>query len=217
VIGLACVSPVPAQEKPDGRPDLSGTWTLDVHLSDKPTQVARAIRIDTGLPAEEELIVDGREGGRAGGSGRAGAGRGEPGGPGRDRRGAADKDPISPEDRKKLNELTDAVRFASPTLTIAQSDTDVTITSTRGGTQTLHVNGKAEKQALNAGTVDRIASWEGPTLVVAYDVGRAGALTYTYLIVPTTRQLMVRVNFERIRGQPGPFDIKLVYNRATRP
>lgn len=35
-----------------------------------------------------------------------------------------------------------------------------------------------------------------------------------YLIVPTTHQLLVRVNFER-QGQPEPFDIKLVYDPAA--
>lgn len=126
-------------------------------------------------------------------------------------------DQLSPDDRKKLNELTDAVQFASPTLTISQTDGDITITSTRGGTQTFHTNGKVEKQPSNAGTVDRVASWEGLTLVVAYEVGHAGTLTHTYLLVPTTKQLLIRVNFERRLGQPGPFDIKLVYNRVVLP
>jgi hypothetical protein len=31
--------------------------------------------------------------------------------------------------------------------------------------------------------------------------------------VPTTGQLVIRVNFERVPGQPGPFEIKLVYNK----
>jgi hypothetical protein len=61
-----------------------------------------------------------------------------------------------------------------------------------------------------------LASWEGPTLVVTYEVGHAGVLTYTYSLVPTTKQLLIRVNFERRRGQPGPSDIKLVYNRQAR-
>lgn len=48
---------------------------------------------------------------------------------------------------------------------------------------------------MNAGTVDRAAKWEGPT----------------------TKQLLIRVNFERRRGQPGPVDIELVCNRAGQP
>jgi hypothetical protein len=66
---------------------------------------------------------------------------------------------------------------------------------------------------LQAGTVERVARWEGPTIVIAYDVGHAGTLTYAYALVRTTKQLLIRVNFERVRGEPGPFDINLVYNR----
>ena len=50
--------------------------------------------------------------------------------------------------------------------------------------------------------------------MVAYEVGQAGTLTYTYSLVPTTKQLVIRVNFERRPGQPGPFEIKLVYDPA---
>jgi hypothetical protein len=41
-----------------------------------------------------------------------------------------------------------------------------------------------------------------------------GILTYSYSIVPTTGQLLIRINFERVPEQPGPFDIKIVYNRS---
>lgn len=217
MVGIACTVPARAQEKPAGRPDFSGTWTLDSYLSDNPEQVAQEIRFDTGQSADQELFGGETERDRPGGIGPGSAGRGGSGGPGRDRRGTADRDQISPDDRKTLNELTDAVQFAPPTLTIAQTDGDITIASARGGTQMLHTNGKVEQQALNAGMVGRVARWEGPTLVVAYEVGHAGTLTYTYLLVPTTKQLLIRVNFERRRGQPGPFEIKLVYNRAGQP
>lgn len=89
--------------------------------------------------------------------------------------------------------------------------------ATDTGTITLQTNGKAERQQLAAGIVDRTATWEGPQLVVRYEVGRAGTLTYTYLLAPTTGQLVVRINFERRRGEPGPFDIKLVYDRRRQP
>jgi hypothetical protein len=122
---------------------------------------------------------------------------------------------MSPEDRKKVTELTNAVQFASPTLTITQTENAITLADNRSGTQTMSTNGKAEKYTLDAGPVDRVARWEGPTLLIAYEVGHAGTLTYAYVLVPT-KQLLIRVNFERLRGEPGPFEIKLVYNRAPR-
>jgi hypothetical protein len=210
-LGVAYATPARAQGIPAGRRDFSGTWTLDAHLSDNPEQVAQEIRFDTGQLVDQDFLGGRTERGRPGAIGRGGGGQGGLSGPGRGRDETADQ--LSPDDRKKLNELTDAVQFVSPTLTISQTESDITVTSTRGGTQTFHTNGKVEKQPLNAGTVDRVASWEGPTLVVAYEVGHAGTLTHTYLLVPTTKQLLIRVNFERRRGEPGPFDIKLVYNK----
>lgn len=215
VAGIACAAPARAQDKPAGRPDFSGAWTLDSYLSDNPEQVARAIRLDTGQYLEQELVGGEIERGRPGGIGRAGGNQGGRGGPARGQGATADQ--VSPDDRKKLTELTDAVQFASPTLTISQTVSAITITSTRGGTQTVRTDGKAETQQLDAGAVDRVANWEGPTVVVAYEVGHAGTLTCTYRLVPTTKQLLIRVNFERRRGEPGPFDIKLVYNRAGQP
>jgi hypothetical protein len=215
VAGITSAMSARAQDKPAGRPDFSGTWTLDSYLSDNPEQVAQEIRLDAQQSRDAELFGRGIERGRPGRIGGGEVGQAGRGGPERGQGRAADQ--ISPEDRKKLNELTDAVQFASPTLVISQTDSDITIASTRAGTQALHPSGKVEKQQLNAGPVDRVARWEGPTLAVTYEVGHAGRLTYTYLLVPTTKQLLIRVNFERIQRQPGPFDIKLVYNRAGQP
>ena len=200
-----------AQAPSVAAPTISGTWALDPYLSDKPEQVARELRFDTG-DVEEELRGREAERGEGGGFGRSGAGRGGFGrsGPAR----AQSRNQLSDDDRKKLKELTDAVQFAPATLTIAQTDGDVVFASSKGTKQTVRANGKAEKYQLDAGIVDLTASWEGQQLVVAYEVGHAGILRYTYLLVPTTKQLLVRVNFERRPVQPGPFDVKLVYNRA---
>jgi hypothetical protein len=200
-------------QAPAGRPDFSGTWTFDTYLSDNPEQIARALRLDTGQPGDEALGARGAGRGGFSGAGRIGGGRGTVT---REERGRAEAaDQMSPEDRKKVTELTNAVQFASPTLTITQTENAITLADNRSGTQTMSTNGKAEKYTLDAGPVDRVARWEGPTLLIGYEVGHAGTLTYAYVLVPT-KQLLIRVNFERLRGEPGPFEIKLVYNRAPR-
>jgi hypothetical protein len=211
LIGIGGARALYAQA-PAGRPDFSGTWALDTYLSDNPEQIARALRLDTGQPGDEALVGRGTGRGGFGGVGRIGSGRETLGGEPRGRAEAADQ--LSAEDRKKVTELTNAVQFASPTLTITQTENAITLADNRSGTQTVSTNGKAEKYTLDAGPVDRVARWEGPTLLIAYEVGHAGTLTSVYTLVPTTKQLLIRVNFERVRGEPGPFDIKLVYNRA---
>lgn len=212
LIGIGGARGVYAQA-PAGRPDFSETWAFDTYLSDNPEQIARALRLDTGQPGDEALIGRGTGRGSFGGAGRIGSGRETLGGEPRGRAEAADQ--MSAEDRKKVTELTNAVQFASPTLTITQTEGTITVAGDRGATQTILTNGKAEKYALETGTVERVARWEGPTFVIAYDVGHAGTLTYAYVLVPTTKQLLIRVNFERLRGEPGPFEIKLAYNRRS--
>jgi hypothetical protein len=124
---------------------------------------------------------------------------------------------LKPEEAKLLAEITRPVLFPRPSLTIAQSDATVTITRGQGTSEILRLDGKAEKQSFETGTANRSAVWQGPQLRVAYEIGGVGTLTYTYSIVPTTRQLLIRVNFERIPGNPGPFEIRLVYNKTSSP
>ena len=125
---------------------------------------------------------------------------------------AKGSDALAPEDRKKLKELTDAIQFAPTTLNISEDGSDVTLTTLSRGVQTLHVTAKAESYKIDAGTIKRTAEREGPTLIVTYDLGGGGTLRYTYLVVPTTGQLLVRVGYQRPSGEAGPFEIRLVYD-----
>jgi hypothetical protein len=184
--------------------NISGVWSLDTYLTDHPEQIARSIQFNTGefAPAtfrEAEAI------------GAARGGRGGRGGPA--------KDPlpgqITPEDKKLLAELIRPIQYPPPSLTIEQQGEGVTITAGERATYTLKADGKGERMTLESGTVERKAAWKGRLLQVTYEVGRSGILTYAYSIVPTTGQLLIRVNFERTPGQPGPFEIKLVYNRKS--
>ena len=194
-----------------GRPaaiDLSGTWSIDLHLSDHPEQIARAIEIDTG-----ELRVEGpthpRPHGSAGTLNVPESRTGDAMQPGR---ALADAQ-MSGGERKVLGELVRPIQFPPLTLTVTQSDTTLTIAGDRAPYE-MRTDGKAEKLSLETGTVKRSAQWVGPQLRVVYEVGHAGLLTYTYALVPSTGQLLITVNFERVAGYPGPFDIKLVYNRT---
>ena len=113
-----------------------------------------------------------------------------------------------------MNEMTASVRYPPTTLTISQTDTAVTFSEPRGRTRTFTTNGKREKQTLEAITLETTTKWEGPTLVSEQDLEKGRKMTFTYSIVPTTKQLLVRVELERAPGQPGPIEVKQVYNRA---
>lgn len=214
-VGAAAMSAVPAQLP---AASVAGSWVLDRYLSDHPEQVARALRLATGEARVEDARGQPVERGGRGGDvgGRSGEERSRVGLPGLEPpgmpRGLSSK-PLSDADRKLLTDLVEIVRFPPPRLTISQAESSVTFAGT-GAPRVMRTDGKAEKHPLTAGSIDRRAIWEGSSLVVRYDVGHAGTLVYTYGRAPTTGQLVVRINFEREPGEPGPFEIRFVYNPA---
>jgi hypothetical protein len=175
-------------------PDFSGLWTLDALLSDPPEQVARELREDTAQPNQTDIF----------GAGGVGESRGRRGAPAPK---TSRTDPIGEADRKLLEQLTTSVQFPPTTLSVSQTNAELTVAG-----QTIRLDGKPDTRQVNSsGAVERTAAWEGPQLVVREKVGHAGTLRTIYSTVPATRQLLVRVNFER-DGQLGPFEIKLVYD-----
>jgi hypothetical protein len=206
-LAAALVVPVWGQAGQQPNADLTGTWSIDTYLSDHGEQIARAIEFDTGeFKFDTSLGTAPR-----GRSGAPAANDPERRDSGREGRGGV-VERLSEADRTVLAELIRPVRFPPLTLTISQSDQTLTIVGNREP-YTMRTDGKAERHVLETGSVNRTAQWTGPQLRVAYEVSRAGILTYNYSIVPTTGQLLIRINFERMRDEPGPFDVKIVYNR----
>ena len=205
------------QEHPAAPPSLSGTWTLDPYVSDHPEQVARVLQLATGGERGQQRRDESARGGSYGGGGGGFGGFGRSGGRSRGRvpppdSGNGSREALSDTDKQVLDELTGAVRFAPARLVIAQTPTAVTITGDDRMPVTLTTNGHGEKQTVGNGSVDRHAMWEGPQLLVAYDIGNAGTLSYRYDKAPTTGQLVVRVAFERKSGATSPLEVKLVYD-----
>lgn len=205
VAAVAAALPLRAQTRPPA--DLSGKWTLDTYLSDTPEEIAAAIRTDFGSTGNTELFSLEPEGGRGGrGGSRQGAGRNQRGG---------QRDQQNVEEQNRLIDMTAPLRYPPPTLTIAEAPDHITLTDDQGQTRTLATSGVKEKQPLGAASMDTTTRWEGPQLVSEQDLGKGRKVTFTYSIVPTTKQLMIRARLERAPGQSGPFDIKYVYNRVA--
>ena len=202
-----------AQKAASDTPNFAGTWLLDPLLTDNPEQVAAALRIDAGQFGPAGETAGGGSGTGGSGGGRRGGFGGRRGGGGSGGRGGAAANPVSTEDRQRLDDLTEGLRFPSSTLTIAQTDAEITMQAAAGAVETIHPNGKSEKVKLGSENIEQKAVWEGPHLDVSYPAGH-GTLTYTYLLDPVSRQLVVKANFAREHELPGPFTIKLVYNPA---
>jgi len=191
-----------------GPVDLSGKWTLDTVLSDSPEQTAAAIRADLGQSGGEQLF--GESGGR-GGFGRGGGGRRGPDA----RAGSAQDRKPNEEEQKRIDELSEELRYPPASMTIAQTPAAVTLTDEQQRSRTLTANGRREKQTVGSVPVDVTTRWDGPQLVSEQDLGGGRLVRYTYSIVATTKQLLVRITIDRTPGFPGPFQIRFVYNRAS--
>jgi hypothetical protein len=140
-------------------------------------------------------------------------------GMGRGGRGRQSPEPqraeLTQEEQAQIDEVTNLVRYAPATVTISQTASSVTFTDPRSGARTYDTNGKKEKQTFGSATVDATAQWEGPQLVIDITLPKDRRMTTTWSIVPTTKQLMMRVTFTRGTLDVGPFQIKQVYNRST--
>ena len=187
-----------------GTVDLSGRWTLDTYLSDNAEQVAAAVRIDLGLGGGRQRSIP-FEGGRSG----RGRGRSElpP---------AGTQGEMSAAEQNRLEEMVAPLRYPPATLTISQSAGAVTFAGRQGEPRTFATNNSREKQTAGGTTIETRTRWEGPQLVSEHDIGNGRKITYVYSIVPTTKQLMVRISIERGPGDVGPFEIKQVYNKEPR-
>jgi hypothetical protein len=195
-----------AQAQTSNATDLSGTWALDTYLSDSPEQVAAAVRIDLGLGAINRSPDGASSAGRGDGRGRGGM---------YGRQGAPPRQDLSPDEQARIDEVINTVRYAAASLTVAQSASSVTFTDARSTARTYQTNGKKEKQTFGSATVDAAARWQGPQLVIETDLPRDRRMTTTWSIVPTTRQLQMRVSLGRGTLEIGPFQVKQVYNRSN--
>ncbi len=189
-----------------GAPDLTGTWNLDTYVSDNPEQVLASIRADLGQQGSG-IFSDASD------AAPFGRGRGRRA----ETRPAQAKKPSTEDtdDQRALDNITAAIRYPPPTLKISQTATAVTLAEPQGPSRTFDTTGKREVQSFDMTRAETTAAWQGPQLVVAYDLGKGRKMTCTYSIVPTTRQLSLRVTIERAPNQPGPFEIKFFYGRTS--
>jgi hypothetical protein len=108
--------------------------------------------------------------------------------------------------------LVDEVRNPSPRLTIAESESAVTVTDARGRSRTVHPTGREEMVLLADDVpVPTITRWEGDQLEIRYRVAQHRELRYTLSRAPDSPRLTVRVLF--VDQRPGD-TVTLVYEPA---
>ncbi len=150
-------------------PNLAGRWTLNRQLSQFPADVG--FGMDLAGPAG----LDTR-----GGSG------GLP---------AAARFQESQDDAKRRDLLVEEVRSPWSHLTIAQSDTAVTVTDGSGQSRTFHPTGREEILSLGQLPVATTTRWDTNRLEVTYKVEPNRQLRYTYSRTLDPPQLVVQIRF----------------------
>jgi hypothetical protein len=206
------VSTALAQSGPGDKPNFSGSWVLNPDLSDNPQQVGFASPNQGGGQRQG----GGHRGGGGGGFGGFG-GRGSGGGFGGNGGGfgGAQHAQDSADDRERIRELAEEVKYPSKSLQISLTATDMTITDAHEHTRVFQTNGKKDTHQLDTGTVTSKTAWDGQKLTTEYDLGSGRKLRYTYSIVSTTRQLLEQVSFDSGQSSergPAAAVIKRVYD-----
>ncbi|HEX7487087.1 MAG TPA: hypothetical protein VF332_13110 [Vicinamibacterales bacterium] len=155
------------------RPNLVGRWTLNRNLSHIPREVGFGMDLLSTAGSGSD------SGGWTGGGGTGSA--------------AMASFRESEDDAKRREQLVEEVRSPSPHLTIAQTETAVTITDERGRPRTFHPDGKEEAQALDQVPVATTTRWDGTHLEVRYKVEKNRELHYSYSRTLDPPQLVVQV------------------------
>ena len=176
---------------------LAGRWRLNRELSEFPKEVAFGIETTDG-DAPTERTAKRRRPGRRRRRARAAADR--------EAAAAASAGSIryavreSEEDVNKIKELIADAKNPAPVLTIAQTETAVTITDSQDRTRTFHPTGKEETVDLDAGPVGATSKWNGPQLSVQFTVRKDRIFRYLYSRLPSG-QLLVETRLEEGRSR----------------
>ena len=189
--------------------DFSGTWVLDREIS---TDLSKVTFTPTQAPPRNN--GGGFSGfGGGGGFGRSGGrGYGNPGGGGSRERGGENGGALSAEETGRLRELAGYVRGFS-TLVIEHSDhSTFTVTDADRNARLYPTDGTRAPQMLDTQRVDSVTKWDGPHMVTIFTIGPAHDLVLTYILVPATKQMALRIHLEESgRIRPDVPELRLVY------
>jgi hypothetical protein len=190
--------------------DFSGAWTLDREISSDLTKLSFE-------PVETQARrnpggFSGGFGGRGGIGGRLGGGRRPGGATDAGRAGA-----FTVDERTALREIADFVKALS-SIVIEHSDhSTLTVTDALGRARLFPTDGTVAQHAFATATVETTTTWDGPHLVTRFHVGATRDLVFTYILVPATRQMALRIALDDSgRARADVPELRLVYKKAPK-
>ncbi len=185
-------------QAPSPTGSITGSWTLNKDLSDKPQARAGRGEGDTGRRRGG--------GGGMGGYGRGGGGMGRGGG---GRGGGTGGSSMSPEDMQRQRDAMRDVMNAPDRLTIVQTDSMIVMTTGDGRVTRLAPDGKKIKD--DNTKIERKTKWDGGKLVSEINGLGPAKITETYSVDPEHRQLIVQIAIDNSRA-PQPTTERRVYD-----
>ena len=174
LLGVACVLAWPTASDAQTPPSLAGKWTLNRALSQWPREVG--FDVDFNVPP-----IEGQDG-----TDRSTRGRRPP---------SRMMRPESEDEARRVRQLTDEVREPPASVTVTQSETDVTFSDDHGRSRTFHPTGKEEVIDLGGVPIVAIVRWEGAQLVVLYEVEQGRQLRYAFSRLTGPDRLTVDAQF----------------------
>lgn len=109
---------------------------------------------------------------------------------------------MSDEQRARMRQTTQLAFQATATLTIAETDSTVTLTSQSAPALAVFSDGRKIKQTVDGGgDIEIKGRWQGNDFVVERKVSGGGKVTEDYLRSQDGKQLFVIVNVEGLRGR----------------
>jgi hypothetical protein len=190
--------------------DFSGTWTLDRDISGDLSKATfepqqSATRRNAG----------GFGGGRGGFGGRNGSGARRSGGAdGSGRGGAA----LTDDEKARLRELALYVKGLASIVIEHTDHSTFAVTDGMGRSHLFPTDGSKTPQAFATTSIDTVTKWDGPHMVTDYTVGPSHDLVFTYILVPATKQLALRIQLDDAgRARADVPELKLVYKLKSAP
>jgi hypothetical protein len=193
--------------------DFSGTWALDREISGDLSKAS----------FEPQQAQPRRNAGGFGGgfSGRGFGGRSGSGGrrtgttdDGRGARGTA----LTDDEKARLRDLASYVKGLASIVIDHTDHSTFTVTDALGRSHLFLTDGSKAAQAFAATTIDAVTKWDGPHVVTDFTIGPSHDLLFTYILVPATKQMALRIQLEDAgRARADVPELKLVYKLKVAP
>jgi len=190
----------------NGRPDFSGTWTLNEDLSEDP----RTKMQEAGGGRGPRGGGGGGWGGRGGGGGGGFGGRGGMGGGGH--RGGGDSGDGGGDGGDRSSRFAENLA-AQKVLTISHRDPEVVITDLNGRARTFYTDARKAEEERSEGTAKIQTKWKDRSIVVVTKVGNR-TITDTYERSADGARLFLTTKME---GGRASFSFRRVYESALTP